>query len=254
MTAAWSKFRRQASWASLGAMVCSLVLTACGVKAQASITTRFNSMGGGQNSLLLTVPVEAYSGDILDRLPNLALLTGVEFHDFREGGQQGVRISQTFYGLRQLNGNPEAAHFLNRAFPGSFIRYHTSWRPNWFTRDLHVEMTVDAASSAGLAKIIASTTAGVLDTSIVLELPGEVISHNGTQLSEQTIVWPWRSDQPQTLLATARVVSWPLVWSLGFNVSAGLAALLTGRPVSSRRASGRSQPGRPVSTSRPPRR
>jgi hypothetical protein len=213
--------------ALLGLVTLLLALTGCGVQARVGLKTRINSLGGGKHEMILAVPIEVHNEAIFDRLPNFSLITGVQVADYRAEGWQGMRVTQSFYRLGQLDGPPERAHFLNRAFPGQPIAFQATWRQGFFTRDLEVRIFLNSARSNALAEAISFTSQALLDATFTLELPGKVIAHNGTALDERTVTWDLDPGMPQTLEATARVVDVPLILAVVFTSGSGGLALYT---------------------------
>jgi len=175
--------------------------------------------------MALAVPVEFYDGALFDRLPDFALITGVRVRDYREGDWQGIRVTQSFYRLGWLNGDPERAHFLNKAFPGAPIAFQTAWRQGFFTRHLQVRVFINTARSNALAEALSFASSVLLDATFTLEMPGRVIQHNGALLDERTVTWALDPGMPQTLEATARVVDVSLILSLVFTLGSGGFAL-----------------------------
>lgn len=205
------------------AILALLLLTSCsGVQAKADLTTRLNSMGGGQHEMTLTVPVEAYNAQIFDRLPDFSVITGVRLQDYQEAGRQGLRITQRFYRLGRLTASAEGAHFLNRAFPGSPVAFQANWRPGLITRDLEVAVFVNTAQSNALQAGVARAALGLTDASFTLHMPGKIIQHNGALLDERTVTWKLDPAMPQTFTVTAQVVSLPAVLALVFTLGAVL--------------------------------
>lgn len=210
----------------LALFLCSWFLVACGIPAKAGLTTRFNSLGGGQHKIVLAVPVTYYDGAIFNRLPDFSLISGVSVKDYRQGDWQGMEVAQSFLRLQSLNGTPEEAHFLNQAFPGSTpLLYRVSWEPGLFTRNLRVQVFTNSSRSNALAESIVLTSLSALEAEYVLEMPGPVITHNGQLRRERTVSWEFDASMPQVMEATARVPNWPTIASLLFTASSGLLAV-----------------------------
>jgi hypothetical protein len=228
-------------------VVALLVLTSCGVQARVGLKTRVNSLGWGEHEMILAVPVEFYNGALFDRLPDFSLITGVQVEDYHAEGWQGMRVTQPFYRLGQLNGDPERAHFLNKAFPGQPVAFQAAWRQGFFTRDLQVRIFLNSARSNALAEAISFTSQALLDATFTLELPGKVIAHNGATLDERTVTWTLDPGMPQTLEATARVLDVPLILSAVFTLGSGGFALY----VHTARANGIGRSGKPRRPERP---
>lgn len=250
-------------------LLLALGLASCAaVPSKANLTTTLNSMGGGQHEMTLTVPVEVYNAQVFDRLPDFSVITGVRLQDYQEAGRQGLRITQNFYRLNRLNANPESAHFLNRAFPGSPVAFRAQWRPGLITRDLEMTVFVNTAQSNALQAGVAAAALGLTDASFTLHLPGVIKQHNGVLLDDRTVTWQVDPAMPQTFTATAQVLSVPAIVAWVFTVGVALLLLaqtMPGRsgPSGSGSSSGASstgataitpcnsaQPGRPT----PPRR
>lgn len=198
---------------------------------QADLKTSINLLGGGTHQLVLAVPVEFYRQDIFSRLPDFSLITGVQVRDYRSPGRQGVQISQSFFRLGKLNSSPEAAHFLNKAYAGSLLVFQTTWRPGLWTRELQVNILVNPVRSDAIGEIFALASSGVIDARYTLELPGQVIRHNGQAVGTQAVTWQLAVNRSQTLEATARVLSVPFLLALFFAAGSSLVviALLLGR-------------------------
>jgi len=216
------------------------LLTGCGVQAQADLKTRLNALGWGQHEMVLSVPGEFYDGTLFDQLPDFSLITGVQVQDYRAGGRQGIQVTQSFYRLGRLNDDPERTHFLNKAFPGAPVTFRATWQPGLFTHGLEVKVFFNTVRSNALAEGISTATLSLLNTSFTLEMPGRVIQHNGNLVDERTVTWDLDPSMPQTLEATARVVSVPFLTSLAFTLGSGGFAVYTARA------------GRGGSSSRPP--
>ena len=213
-------------------------LASCtGMPAKADLVTRLNTMGGGQHEMTISVPVEVYSAQILDRLPDFSLITGVRLQDYKEAGRQGLRISQNFYRLSRLNASPESAHFLNRAFPGSPVAFRAQWHSGLVTRDLEMTVFVNTAQSNALSAGVAAAALGLTDASFTLQMPGRIRQHNGALLDDRTVTWQVDPAMPQTFTATAQVLSVPAVAALVFTLGVALlllAQMMAGRGGSTR--------------------
>jgi hypothetical protein len=222
-------------------LVVTLMSSCAGVPAKADLRTSLNSMGGGQHEMTLTVPVEVYSAQIFDRLPDFSVITGVRLLDYQGAGRQGLRITQNFYRLERLNANPESAHFLNRAFSGSPVAFRAQWRPGLITRDLEMTVFVNTAQSNALQAGVAAAALGLSDARFTLRMPGRITQHNGAVIDERTVAWRIDPAMPQTFTATAQVLSVPAIVALVFNV--GVSLLLLAQTIS-----GRSGPSGSVSS------
>jgi len=243
-----------------------ILLAGCeNIPIQTELTTRCNSLGGGRHKMVLAVPVTYYDGAIFDRLPDFSLITGVSVADYRQGDWQGIEVSQSFMRLQTLNESAEEAHFLNQAFPGGApLTYRAAWEPGFLTRNLQVRIFTNTSRSNALAESIAMTSLSALNAEYVLELPGPVVSHNGSLRDERTVSWAFDAGMPQAMEATARVTNWPMIASLLFTAACALLAVFLfmsnrgdsygggrkGRAVTYPRRSER----RPRRPSRPPRR
>lgn len=204
----------------LALFLCSWFLVACGIPARAGLTTRFNSLGGGQHKMVLAVPVTYYDGAVFNRLPDFSLITGVSVKDYQQGNWQGMEVSQSFMRLQSLNGTPEEAHFLNQAFPGSTpLLYRVSWEPGLFTRSLRVQVFTNSSRSNALAESVALTSLSALEAEYILEMPGPVITHNGQLRHDRAVFWEFDASTPQVMEATARVTNWPMIMALLFTAS-----------------------------------
>lgn len=226
-----SSTRGLAGFVAIFALI--LMCSCVGVPAKADLRTNLNSMGGGQHEMTLTVPVEVYNAQIFDRLPDFSVITGVRLQDYQEAGRQGLRISQNFYRLERLNANPESAHFLNRAFPGSPVAFRAQWRPGLITRDLEISVYVNTAQSNALQAGVAAAALGLSDASFTLRMPGRITQHNGAVIDERTVAWRIDPAMPQTFTATAQVLSVPAIVALVFTV--GVSLLLLAQTMSGRR-------------------
>lgn len=230
-----------------------LLMVACGLNAEAQLTTDVGLLGGGSHELLVTVPEDLYHSGIFNQLPDFSLLTGVKVDDYHSAGQRGILVSQSFFRLDQLN-NPASAHFLNRAFPGNPFSYRAHWRPGHLWRELEIEIFINSSQSNALAQGFTTGALSLLDAQYILHLPGDVINHNGAALDARTVEWNVDPVQPQTMSITANVISVPFILSLLFTlVAIGLAVgshLVERSPTGPRSAISRPV-GRPARIERP---
>lgn len=216
-----------------------LLLCGCdGLGSKIELNTRVNILGGGQHETIIAIPGAAYDKAIFDRLPDFSLITGVRVRDYRSAEWQGIQVTQPFYRLGQLSGAPSKAHFLNKAYPGDPLAFQAQWKQGFFTRDLQVKVFVNTGRSDALVQALGLSSLVAINATFTLQMPGPVIQHNGTVVSNQTIVWTLDPKMPQTLEATARVLDLPLMLSTAFTAGSFVFAILAGRwpssPVASR--------------------
>ncbi len=218
ISANWSQ-----QWLAITCLVLAiLLLSGCSdLETQIDLNTKFNVLGGGRHEMVLCTPVDFYDGKF-DTL--LTLLSDVQVRETADG--QGIRVSQPFYRLEQLNRVGKEAHFVNRVLPSEPLDFQVAWQSGFFTRDLQVRVFINPVQRSDLVGLFSSAAlylldATLLDVTFALEMPGQVIHHNGSLVGERTVVWILDVDQSQTLEATARVVNVPMLAALVLALGIG---------------------------------
>lgn len=196
-----------------------LLISSCiGANTNLSLATEMNPLGGGRHEMILALPPEIYSPDLLREVPDFSLMTGVKVEEYHGSEGVGLLVSQSFFRLGQLNGAPERAIFVNKAFPGQPLAYRAQWEPGLLTRRLHLRIAVNAYNSQSFVDALTSMALSAMTARYTLTMLGRIIAHNGTQPDEQTVLWAVQLGQPQTLEATAHVPNYPIWVALAFSV------------------------------------
>lgn len=223
-----------------------LFLSGCiGVEADLSLSTDLNPLGGGRHEMIIALPAEYYSLDLLSGVPDFSQIDGVKQEPYYGPEGRGILVSQSFYRLGELN-DPEQAIFLNQAFPDQPLAYRAKWEPGLLTRGLHLRIGVNAYNSRSLQEALAGMALSAITGHYTLIMPGPISAYNGVLQDERTVQWSFQLDQPQMLEATAQVPNYPVWAALAFSV-VGLAFGATGVWQAKRApvpAQGQTRPGR----------